>query len=142
MFLRNKGASAGGDDRFGHDRYLAPDVAGSVLLGGDDEPGRPRAIPKAGGSITVSERTSSGRREAASSEITPPYEWPTMCVSGSSNCSSQTASSSKSTRSTSGPGGKPRRFGATISNRSARDFWASQVNSALTTDPCTNRRRG
>ena len=69
--------------------------------------GMPRAIPNAGGSITVSERSSSGRRAAASSEITPPYEWPTRCVPGSRNCSSQTASSSKSTCSTSGPGREP-----------------------------------
>jgi hypothetical protein len=40
MFRRNKGGSAGGDDRFGHDRYLAPDVAGSVLFGADDEAGQ------------------------------------------------------------------------------------------------------
>src|SRR5262249_5007533 len=35
----------------------------------------------------------------------------------------------------------PRRFGATISNRSASGFWAPQVSSALTTEPCTSKRR-
>ena len=96
---------------------------------------QPSGVANAGGSITVSERRVSGRRAAAIRLTTPPYEWPTRCVPGSRNCSNHTASSSKSTCSTSGPGGKPRRFGATISKRSASGFWAFQVSSTLTTEP-------
>ena len=104
--------------------------------------GSPAAIPKAGGSTTVTERSRSAHRAAANSETTAPYEWPTRCVAGSTNRSSQTASSSKSTRSTSGPGGKPRRFGTTSSKRSASGRCAPQGASRLTTLPWTSRRRG
>ena len=45
-------------------------------------------------------------------------------------------------RSTSGPGGKPRRFGITSSNRSASGRCAAQVASPLTTLPWTRRTRG
>ena len=47
--------------------------------------GFPRATRRQGGSITVSERMRSGRSAAAKSAITPPYEWPTRCVPGSTN---------------------------------------------------------
>ena len=87
-------------------------------------PGLPRATPNAGGSITVSERSELGpprRREerdhaavGVADEVRARLE----------ELLEPTASSSKSTRSTSGPGGKPRRFGTTSSKRSASGRWA------------------
>ena len=80
---------------------------------------RPRATRVAGGSITVSDRSASGCATAASSDTTPPYEWPTRWSPGARRSATSAASGSKSTRSTGGFGGKPGRSTTTSSNRSA-----------------------
>ncbi len=67
--------------------------------------GFPRARPRAGGSITHSDRTRSGTSPAASRAMTPPYEWPATCVPGSISSAISRAWTSKSMRSRGGLGG-------------------------------------
>ena len=98
-------------------------------------PGLPRATRVAGGSMTVSERTSLRvgplRRAGAT---TPPYEWPTRWSPDARSSATSAASCSKSTRSTGGFGGNPGRSTRTSSNRSASERCAAHV-------PLGRRRR-
>ena len=102
--------------------------------------GCPRATPNAGGSITVNEASASmgAREQRDDASVGVPDE----VIARLDHAASQTASWSKSTRSTGGFGGNPGRLGNTSSKREASGSCRGHERAAFVTLPCRRTRRG